>query len=79
MVVCDDSSKALSLMNSNSSLKHIVIIDSITEEARNKAAELKMNIMTLEELKEIGKANLIKPIVNHNLYLILYNKVFEEL
>ena len=73
MVVCDDSSKALSLMNSNSSLKHIVIIENITEEARNRAAELKMNIMTLEELKEIGKANLIKPIVKNNFYYCVFS------
>lgn len=62
LVVCDDSSKALHLMNSNSSLKHIIVIEKITDEARAKAEECNIKILTLEQVKEIGSKNL-KPFV----------------
>lgn len=58
IVVCDDSSKAMHLMNSNSSLKYIIVIEKISDEARSKAAESNIKIMSLEQVKEIGKNNL---------------------
>jgi len=57
LVVCDDSSKALHLMNSNTSLKHIVVIEKITDEARSRAADINVQIMSFEELKKIGREN----------------------
>jgi long-chain acyl-CoA synthetase len=62
VVVCDDSDKALQLMNSKSNLESVIVIDNLTDEARNKANELNIKIMTFEELKDLGKKN-IKPIV----------------
>jgi long-chain acyl-CoA synthetase len=57
IVVCDDSSKAMHLMNSSSSLKHIVVIENITDEAHAKAEQCGIQILTLEQVKEIGKKN----------------------
>lgn len=62
LVVCDDSSKAMHLMNSSSNLKYIVIIESITDEVRNKAQESNIKVFSYEQLKEIGKNNLTKPV-----------------
>lgn len=63
-MVCDDSAKAIQLMNSKSSLEHIVVIEKITDEVRTKAADLGIKIHSFEELKEIGRKNLKNPIVN---------------
>lgn len=49
-------------MNSKSNLESVIVIDNLTDEARNKANELNIKIMTFEELKDLGKKN-IKPIV----------------
>ncbi len=62
VVVCDDSSKAMHLMNSTSNLKHIVVIEKITDAARDKANEANIQILSLEQLKEIGKNNLKSPV-----------------
>jgi len=62
VVVCDDSSKALHLMNSNSNLKYIVVIEKITDAARAKANESNIQILSLEQVKEIGKNNLKAPV-----------------
>jgi len=62
IVVCDDSAKAIQLMNSKSSLEHIVVIEKITDEVRTKAADLGIKIHSFEELKEIGRKNLKNPI-----------------
>jgi hypothetical protein len=63
VVVCDDSQKALHLMNNKSNLEYIVVIDAISDEARHKADELNIKLMTFEELKETGLKNLKRPIV----------------
>lgn len=63
IVVCDDSSKALHLMNSNSNLKHIIVIEKITEEARSRAAEVNIQIMSFEDLKNIGRENKKSPVL----------------
>ncbi len=62
VVVCDDSSKAMHLMNSTSNLKHIVVIENITDAARAKANESNIQILSLEQVKEIGKNNLKSPV-----------------
>lgn len=62
LVVCDDSSKAMHLMNANTSLKYIIVIENITDEARAKADEINIKILSLEQVKEIGKNNLKQPI-----------------
>jgi len=62
LVVCDDSDKAMNLMNSTSNLKYLIVIEKITEEARNKASELNLKILSFEELIEIGKINITKPV-----------------
>lgn len=62
LVVCDDSSKAMHLMNSSSSLKYIIVIEKITDEARAKADECNIKILSLEQVKEIGKNKLINTV-----------------
>ena len=54
----------MQLMNSKSSLEFIIIIDNITDECKNKATELNVRLLTLDELKEIGQRKIIKPSVN---------------
>ncbi|CAF0748103.1 unnamed protein product [Brachionus calyciflorus] len=62
LVVCDDSEKALQLMNTKSNLEFIIVIDKISEEARNRATELNLRMFSFDEVKQIGKENLRKPI-----------------
>jgi hypothetical protein len=68
-------------MNSKSNLECVIVIDNLNDEARNKANELNIKIMTFEELKDLGKKN-IKPIVvslilNFKLaYCCLLNSIF---
>lgn len=62
IVVCDDSSKAMHLMNSTSSLKYIIVIEKITDEVRARAEETNIKILSLEHVKEIGKNNMKTPI-----------------
>jgi len=62
IVVCDDSVKALELMNFESSLKILVIIEGISDEARAKAAEKNIKLYLFEQLKTIGSEKLKKPI-----------------
>jgi long-chain acyl-CoA synthetase len=58
IVVCDDSEKALQLMNSKSNLEYIIVIDKLNEEAKNKAAELDIKIMTFDDCRQVGRNNL---------------------
>ena len=51
-------------MKSKSSLEFIVQVESITENARNKANELNIKLYTFEELKQIGRENLKPPHVS---------------
>ncbi len=62
VVVCDDSDKAMQLMGSKSSLETVIVIDAISEDVRNRAAELNIRVLTFEEAKAVGKANLQKPV-----------------
>lgn len=63
LVVCDDSQKALQLVNSKSSLEYIVVIESINDEVRRQTSELGIKLLSLEELKEIGRKHLKNPVV----------------
>ncbi len=54
----------MNLMNSSSNLKYLIVIEKITDEARNKATELNLRILSFAELIEIGSNNLAKPIVS---------------
>lgn len=54
----------MQLMNHKSSLESIIVIEKITEEARAKANELNIKLVSFEETKEFGKQNLKKPIVS---------------
>ena len=49
-------------MNSKSNLEYVIVIDNLNEDAKNKAKELNIKILTFEELKKIGKNNM-KPVV----------------
>ena len=49
-------------MNSKSNLECVIVIDNLNDDARNKANELNIKIMTFEELKALGKKNM-KPVV----------------
>lgn len=71
LIVCDNSKKALDLMKRESKLEHIIIFDDITDEVRDKAAEASINILSFEELKEIGRKNLVDLVVS--LVLIPFN------
>lgn len=62
IVFCDDSNKASSIMNRKSSIKHIVIFDEITSEAREMAKEKNIEILSFDDLKKLGKDNLIKTV-----------------
>ncbi len=65
VVVCDDSEKAMQLMNSKSSLEYIVVIDTLNEEAKSRDAELDIKIVTFKDCREVGRENLQpKPIVS---------------
>lgn len=67
IAVCDDSVKALSLMNSKSSLEYVIVIDQITGEAKEKAAELNIKILSFDEVKTIGKQNPKSPVVSEDI------------
>lgn len=62
VVICDDSAKAIQLMSSKSMLENIIVIESITDEARAKAAEMNIRIHTFDELRQIGRQNFKRPI-----------------
>lgn len=62
LMVCDDSAKALQLMNFGSKLEMIIIIDEINQEARDKASELNIKIFSLNEIIEVGKQELKEPV-----------------
>lgn len=62
VVVCDDSEKALQLMNNKSNIEYIVVIESINNDALNKAKEMNITLISFENVKEKGLANLKKPI-----------------
>ena len=68
LVVCDDSQKALQLVNSKSSLEYIVVIESINDEVRRQTSELGIKLLSLEEFKEIGRKHLKNPVVRFILY-----------
>lgn len=63
-VVCDDSIKALQLMKSKTYIEYIFVIDSISQEAQLKADDLDIKLLTLEQLKKIGKEHPHKPVVS---------------
>lgn len=73
LIVCDNSKKALDLMKRKSKLEHIIIFDDITDEVRDKAAESSINVLSFEELKGIGRKNLVDFVVS--LVLILFNRI----
>ena len=64
MVVCDDSEKAIQIMNTKSSLEYLIIIDNITEEVRSKANDMNIKVFSFDHVREIGKKNLKAPIVS---------------
>ena len=64
LVVCDDSEKAIQIMNTKSSLEYLIVIENITDEVRNKAAEMNIKVFSFDHVKEIGKKNLKAPIVS---------------
>ena len=77
IVVCDDSEKALQLMNSKSNLEYIIVIDKLNEEAKNKAAELDIKIMTFDDCRQVGRNNLQpKPIVRNLLIEIRFLNIY---
>lgn len=63
VVVCDDSAKAMQLMSFKSSLEHIVVIEPISEQVRSRARDLVIEVISFDELKEIGRKNLKDRIV----------------
>lgn len=45
-------------MKSKSSLTHLIIIESITEQVIKRAAELNVTVCSFDRLREIGRNNL---------------------
>lgn len=64
MAICDDCEKALQLMKSKSNLEYIIIIDKINDAVQAKANEMNIKLYTFEQLKEIGRNNIKKPVVS---------------
>lgn len=62
LVVCDDSAKAMQLMSTKSNLEHVIVIDKINDEVRQKAAEMNIRVHSFDEVKQLGKDNLIDPV-----------------
>jgi long-chain acyl-CoA synthetase len=62
VVVCDDSQKAMYLMSSKANLEHLIVIDQISEEVKQRAAEMNIKVHSLEQLKELGKAHMRAPV-----------------
>lgn len=71
-MVCDDSVKAIQLMNFQSKLEMIIIIDEITQEARDKASESNIKIFSLNEIIEVGKQELKEPVVSIKRFYIIH-------
>ena len=51
-------------MNFKANLKFLIIIDEITEEAREKAAESNVKLFSFKEILELGKSELAEPVVS---------------
>ena len=64
VAICDDCEKALQLMKSKSNLEYIIIIDKINDAVQAKANEMNIKLYTFEQLKEIGRNNIKKPVVS---------------
>lgn len=62
LVVCDDSEKAIQIMNTKSSLEYLIVIENITDEVRTKAADMNIKVFSFDHVREIGKKNLKAPI-----------------
>lgn len=60
-------------MSTKSNLEYIIVIDKISEEARNKATELNLKLLAFDDVKEIGRSKPQKPMVYfRNFYLLMY-------
>lgn len=60
IVICDKEERTRSLMNDKNempTLKLIVQVEPISEEARKRAKELRLDLLSFKEMEEIGKAN----------------------
>jgi long-chain acyl-CoA synthetase len=62
VVVCDDSQKAMYLMSSKANLEHLVVIDKISDEVKQRAAEMNIKVHSFEQLKELGKEHMRVPV-----------------
>ncbi len=62
LVVCDDSERALQLLNIKSNIQTIIVIDEINSTVQNKASGLDIKVLSFEQAKSIGNANRQKPI-----------------
>lgn len=69
MIVCDDSKKAEQLITFKGSLESVIVIDEVTQEARDKAAEADIKIFSFNEMIELGKQNLEEPRVRLKLII----------
>ncbi len=67
IIVCDDSVKAIQLMGFKGNLETVIIIDEITQSARDIAKESNIKLLSLTEALELGKSNLHEPVVSIHL------------
>ncbi len=69
-MVCDDATKAFSLLKFKSKLEYIVLIDDLTDEVREKASEANVKVFTLAEIFEVGRSCLADPVVRKSPVLL---------
>jgi long-chain acyl-CoA synthetase len=62
LIVCDDSKKALQVMGLKSNLEFLIIIDDITQEARDKASEINIRLFSFNDVILNGKESLLEPV-----------------
>ena len=75
VVFCDDSAKALKVMNEKTFLRHIIVLDDrISQEALEKANQLGINLIAWSILIDIGEVNLRNPVVS-SIFFNRYNMI----
>ena len=63
IIICDDSAKAIQCLSLKGSLKTVIVIDEISQAARDKATQSNVKLFSFKEILELGKLNLAEPVV----------------
>jgi hypothetical protein len=54
----------MQLMGFKGCLEFVIVIDEISQEARDKAAESNIKLFSMKEMLELGKSDLAEPVVS---------------